>query len=97
MTSEQLKTDSRKRKVLDSEADGICPSKDKRDGCHQVSFSIPSLLEKIHDEKKKKKPINTPPFGVNVNPPDDQKKSRIGIFIKNHKKRKEKENPANIV
>ena len=70
---------------MDSEADDICPSKDKRDGCHQVSFSIPSLLEKVHHENKKKKLINTPPFIVN--PQDDQKKSCIGIFIKNHNKK----------
>ena len=65
MTSEASSTtDSRKRKLVESEADEVfvLQKKQERTITKTVSFSIPDLLEKINDEDNKKKPIDTPKF-----------------------------------
>ena len=65
MTSEASSTtDSRKRKLVDSEADEVfvLQKKQERTVTKTVSFSIPDLLEKINDEDNKENPIKTPTF-----------------------------------
>ena len=65
MTSEASSTtDSRKRKLVDSEADEVFLLQKKQEltVTKTVSFSIPDLLEKINDEDNKKNSINTPKF-----------------------------------
>ena len=57
-------TTSRKRKLVDSEADEIFVLQKKQENTltKTVSVSIPDFLEKINDENNKKDPINTPKF-----------------------------------
>ena len=85
-------TNSRKRKLVDSEADEVfvLKKKQERTVTKTVSLCIPELLEKINDENKKNESISTPIFKLGnlefclyIYPEDKQESGFIGLFISN--------------
>jgi len=93
MTSEASSTTTtRKRKLVDSEADEVfvLQKKQEQTVTKTVSISIPDLLEKIDDKDNKNNPIRCPifklgnlDFYLKVYPEDKEEKDNIGVFIHN--------------
>ena len=91
MTSEPSSTtNSRKRKLVDSEVDEVfvLQKKPELTATKTVSLSIPDMLKKIEDENKKKNSINAPSFKLgNLNfylyviPEQDE--GYVGFYIRN--------------
>ena len=88
-------TANKKRKLAENEADEVFVLDEKPDltFTKTVSFSIPNLLDKINDEKNKRKPIPTPRFKLGhldfyfqVNPTFDE--GYVGFFLVNPNKEK---------
>ena len=86
-------TNSRKRKLVASEADEVfvLKKKQERTVTKTVSLCIPDLLEKINDENSKNEPISTPifklgnlDFQLDVFPEDKEESGFIGLYIYNN-------------